>query len=456
MNSTNQSAKILNLISEAIKNTEFEGRTYVAGGFVRDLQLERSSDDIDIVVNLENGGQNLAFFLHEKGISTYPAIYKTFGTAKSDILGYSIEFVMTRKESYRKRCRFPSVDFGSLDEDVLRRDFTINSLLLNLKDNSIFDLTGKGIHDIRNKLIRTIAAPSDVFIEDPLRILRAVRFAAQLDFDISEDCLQSIKENHHLLKNLTIERINCEFTKILTSDKPAKGLELLIKTEMYKSIIPELGEMLNLEQNKYHDKDVWHHTLSVVENVPPLPELRLSALFHDIGKLRCMNEVDGVRRFFNHENTSAKIAKEILKKLKYSGKLVSEVNFLIKNHMRTKSFGANAEHMTKKAARKFLRDTKDYCDNLLHLIHADNISHAPEHQYPEQTKMIRLKLESAEEELKVSPLPVNGRDIIKHLKLKGSDIGTALKIAEDIYMDNPYISKDILLDKIKRKGYPFS
>ncbi len=443
--------RVIEAIANSIKGTEFEGNTFIAGGYVRDKLLNRYSDDIDIVVNLINGGQELARFLYEERIATFPVIYKSFGTAKSKINGFDVEFVMSRNESYRKRSRFPSVNFGTLEEDVFRRDFTINSLLLDVCNQKILDITGKGKEDIKNGILRTILDPDSVFVEDPLRILRAVRFSAQLGFELTDNSLVSIKKNHTLLKTLSVERINTEFTKIMTSDNPVKGLELLIDTEMYRSFIPELGEMLNLEQNKYHDRDVWHHTLSVVENTSPDPTLRLSALFHDIGKLRSLKTIDGVNRFFNHENVSSEMAVKIMNRLKYSRKIIAEVKFLISNHMRTKAFGSEAANMSPKAARKFLRDTGDNCDKLLKLIHADNLSHAPEYRYHEQVENIKLKLSSAQKELDKSPLPINGFDLIKELSLKGNEIGKALQIAEDIYIKDTSIKRANLLQELKQK-----
>ena len=439
----------LNAITSAIKKSIFENKTFVAGGYVRDKIIGRYSDDIDIVVNIENGGLKLAEFLHEKGLASKPVLYKTFGTAKTVISGYSIEFVMTRKESYRTSSRFPSVDFGSIEEDVIRRDFTINSLLLDLSTNEILDITGKGLSDLKQKLIRTTSTSSRVFREDPLRILRAVRFAAQLDFDLDSEIFESIKKEHSQIKTLSIERINSEFSKLLICSNPVKGLTLLAETGLYKSLIPELEEMFDLKQNKYHDKNVWHHTLSVVENVPDDLSLRLSALFHDIGKKRCMEIDDGYRRFHGHQFVSAAMAEKILRRLKFSKEITGKVSFLIKNHMRTKAFDADASKMSPKAGRKFLRDTGKYCDPLLALIHADNLSHAPEFCYPAQVSFIKSKLSELKKEMEKTPIPVDGKDIREIFKLEGKDIGIALSIAEDIFIDNPSISKNDLLKMIR-------
>ncbi|RLC50195.1 MAG: tRNA nucleotidyltransferase, partial [Candidatus Cloacimonadota bacterium] len=197
---------VLKKIADAIVGTEFENKTFAVGGYVRDLLMKRQTEDLDIVVNLKNGGIKLAKFLFEKGISSKPIVYENFGTAMVKIAGYQIEFVMTRRESYRDKNRKPEVEFGTLEEDVFRRDFTINSLLLNISANEILDLTGKGKSDIQNGIIRSTSDPKIIFGEDPLRMLRAVRFAVQLDFEIEKETQKGIIENASKLQFISAER----------------------------------------------------------------------------------------------------------------------------------------------------------------------------------------------------------------------------------------------------------
>ncbi len=208
---------IIKIISEAIKGTSFENNSYIAGGFVRDLVMGKKSNDLDIVVALENGGEKLAEFLFEKGASSKPVIFERFGTALAIINGHKVEFVMTRKESYRARSRKPDVQIGTLKQDVFRRDFTINSLLMNISNNEILDITEKGFADIKNRIIRSSSEPSIIFAEDPLRMLRAVRFSVELNFNIESETVKGIKFNVDKLEDISWERKRDELSNRLTN-----------------------------------------------------------------------------------------------------------------------------------------------------------------------------------------------------------------------------------------------
>ncbi|MDD3051940.1 MAG: CCA tRNA nucleotidyltransferase, partial [Candidatus Cloacimonetes bacterium] len=303
--------QLIKKISEIIKGTEFENKTFIAGGYVRDLILGRKNDDIDLVVEMNNGGVKLAKFLHRIGASSVPVIYKNFGTALINIDGYKVELVMTRSESYRDRNRKPEVQYATLLQDVMRRDFTINSLLQNICTGEIIDLSGKGMDDLRDRIIRATDDPVIIFREDPLRILRAVRFANRLDFSIEPETEKYIKEHGSELQYISQERKREELEKILLSNRPADGIRLLFKLDLIDYLIPELREIENLEQNNYHCYDALEHSLQVLDKTKATIELRLAALLHDIGKKRTYSK-DKHIHFYNHEKTGAEMCKEIL------------------------------------------------------------------------------------------------------------------------------------------------
>jgi len=232
--------EIRKLLHAAIQGTEFERYTYFAGGCVRDELIGRKTSDLDITVELPDGGIRLAEFLHKQGLCSTPVIYKQFGTALIFWKDYKIELVMTRRESYRSRSRKPEVVCGTLLEDVLRRDFTVNSLLMRVADGAILDLSGKGINDIEAKLIRATSDPDILFKEDPLRLLRAVRFASSLDFSIEKITLSVLAKMAPMLKHISKERKAEEFLKIMSSPQFLSGLQLLNKTGIIKEILPKL------------------------------------------------------------------------------------------------------------------------------------------------------------------------------------------------------------------------
>lgn len=227
-------------LAKVLLGTEFEGKAYFAGGCVRDQILGRETNDIDITVELPDGGIRLAEFLHRQKISSQPVIYKQFGTALVQIGKHKVELVMTRRESYRSRSRKPEVEFGSLQEDVLRRDFTVNSLLQRISDGQIIDLSGKGRSDLSKRLIRATSRPEIIFAEDPLRLLRAVRFAVELDFEIEPVTLDFIKNHAAELQHISKERITDEFVRIIQHPEFLKGIDLLCKTSLMQAILPDL------------------------------------------------------------------------------------------------------------------------------------------------------------------------------------------------------------------------
>ncbi len=441
---------IIVIIAKAIRGTEFENNTFIAGGFVRDKVMGKESNDLDIVVSLPAGGINLAQLLYKKGISSRPVIFQRFGTAQVIISGNKIEFVMARKESYRHKSRKPDIVQGTITEDIYRRDFTVNSLIMNVMNGKIRDITGKGIADIKVKTIRATSKPDIIFTEDPLRMLRAVRFAVQLKFSIEDNTISSIIRNAQMLQHISRERIRDELIKILLSPAPADGIRMLVHSGIMQYVIPELVLLDGAQQNRYHDKDMLGHTLQVLQNTPSDIVLRLSALLHDISKPQTKTEDNKGIHFYRHEIAGAKRARKILHDLKFPKEIITKVSKLIKNHMRLKAFGDTLDGFSDTAVRRLIIQMNSELESLLSLIHADNISHAKAYCLPSQIPNLKKRITSNLKKIKEKKLPVTGRDIMLHFEMgEGQNIGKLLDQAHEIWLQHPFWDKVKILNAIK-------
>lgn len=443
---------IISKIHSAIRNTDFAGKTFLVGGFVRDLILGNENDDIDLVVNLPDGGHKLAEFLHRQGISSRPVIYDNFGTALVEIDNCKIEIVMTRTESYRAQNRKPEVKPGTLSEDVFRRDFTINSLLKDVVSGEILDLTGKGKADLAAGIIRSTADPDIIFREDPLRLLRAVRFATRFNFRIEETTEKGILKNREMLQFISWERRRDELEKMMVEENPVPALEMLVKFGLMQYLIPELYALIGLKQGSKHDTDAWQHSLRVTKYCPPNVKLRFAGLLHDIAKPQTQTEDETGIHFHGHDSVGAEMVKGILKRLKFSSEFIASVSRLVKFHMRLKYGDPEAENISAKALRKLIWQVGDEWDDLLDLIHADNLSHAPQYNLPLQIPSVRKKAAAIRTNMKQNSLPLNGNDIILYFKLPaGKEVGKLLDSARKMWLANPEISREEILMKLERR-----
>ena len=451
-------------IQYVIKDTEWENKVYIAGGYVRDELMGKDPKDIDLLIDVPGGGIGFADWITKKlGIyrdGSNPVTYPRFGTAKFTLRGIKykgenlsdidIECVMPRKETYTEGDRKPEVSKGTLKDDVDRRDFTINSMLKNLSSGEILDLTGMGKEDLKRGIVRTPLDPDVIFGEDPLRMLRCVRFSVKYNFDLPMSMIRSIKKNAKKIMYISFERISDELSKMLLTEHPDKAIRLILMTKLSKHIFPELEKLDGLGQNKYHDMDVLGHTLKVLRNTPPILIVRLAGLFHDIGKYKTVTVDDGETHFYGHEEMSAHIAKDILHRLKFPRVIINPVCDIIANHMRTKPAG-NEGIMSNRSLRKLRNDMGENLEYLLDLIHADNISHAPDHCMPKQIPNIRKKLAALEEEKSPIKPPINGDDIQNILKIgKGPVVGKLLDKLKDLYLDNPHMTKEEAEEIIKK------
>ncbi|MHB8636690.1 MAG: CCA tRNA nucleotidyltransferase [Fimbriimonadaceae bacterium] len=359
----------LEAVRRATLGSEYEGDLYVVGGYVRDELLGTTpGNDADLVTTRD--APSLAESLFAMGLTDHPAVtYPRFGTAMVAIGGMNLEFVTARRESYEADSRKPTVEPATLEEDAARRDFTVNAILKGLHDGRIYDPTGLGLADLTAKVLRTPLEPATTFRDDPLRMLRAIRFRWQLGFEAAPGLYAALESEAARLTVVSAERIKGELVKMLTAQWAADAMADLMQTGLTAVFAPELVAMCGVEQGSYHHLDVWHHTLAAVRNVTPGdPLLTLATLLHDVGKPATRTiDANGQTRFFGHEVIGARIASDLLRCLKFSNDDVDTVARLVKNHMRL----GTAPAFSPAAARRLIRDLGDDLPRLLALVEAD-------------------------------------------------------------------------------------
>ena len=458
--------EIIAYIAECIKGSEFENHVFAVGGCVRDTYMGNEIKDIDIVVSLPDGGMKLAEFLHKKKVLTRPpVVYPTYGTAMFKFKKFNqdeIECVHTRGEQYHdKNSRNPETCFASIEEDCIRRDLTMNALYMNVNTQEILDLTGKGLNDIKTKICRvTNENPDVVFTDDPLRILRVIRFACKYNFDIEGDTMNAMFTNADRLSIITQERITDEFNKMMMTDDPTRALCILGYTGAMKYVVPELIETYDMGQNAYHFGTVWEHTLAVVENnaracrngeLKAYLSVRLACVFHDLGKIKTKTVGDDGRvHFYDHETVGADLVREIMTKMRYPNDVIDETCFYIRNHMVTKAWGDDLSHMKMKTFRKLMYKckTEERFIHLMEVIDADNNAHKKEHCLPHQVENI---VNMMEREINYNTsmfgykLPIDGNDVMEIL---GIEPGPNVKKYLGAF-NNPNITKEQCIKEIK-------
>lgn len=448
----------LQFLSNIIQNSEWSGRVYLAGGAVRDEIMGKPVKDIDIVVTAKDGGIEFANWITKK-VGAYkdganPVIFPRFGTAKFNLRGaqldgidlsdVDIESVMTRSEKYSPGSRKPDVLYADLKTDAERRDLTVNSLFKDLTTGKILDLTGRGIEDIKNGVVRTPLNPDITFEDDPLRMLRVVRFATKYQWKVPKSLIQALKKNAPKLKNISKERIQDELNKMLLTDYPDKAIKLMTYTGLMNDVIPEFMATVGVTQNKYHKDDVFHHILEVLKNTPPSLKARLAAIFHDIGKPQTKTvEPDGAVHFYDHEEVGAQIARDALTRLRYPSDVIESVAKLVDTHMRLKDAGPNGDKVSDKALRRFMSDLGGDLNDSLGLLNADNVSHAVASIMPNQIPNIKARMNHIQTQQSVvkPKLPINGNDLLTTFNLKpGPIIKKMLAAVQDAWYENPNIT----------------
>jgi|TARA_B100001063_G_scaffold158607_1_gene147943 putative nucleotidyltransferase with HDIG domain len=432
---------IFSIVSQAADALGYE--TYVIGGFVRDIILERAQPtDIDFVC--VGSGIELANRVSELlGNDTKVQVFKNFGTAMLRHQDLELEFVGARKESYRSNSRKPIVEDGTLEDDQNRRDFTINALAIRLNKEYFGELIDPfdGLKDIEKKIIRTPLEPNITYSDDPLRMMRAIRFASQLNFQIEDQSLQAIKENALRLEIISQERITEELNKIILSTKPSIGFKLLFNTNLLHQFFPKMVELQGVEviDNKGH-KDNFYHTLQVLDNISQNTNnlwLRWAAILHDIAKpdTKKFEEKQGWT-FHGHEFLGSKMVPKIFKQLKLPlNEKMKYVKKLVKLHLRPIVLAQ--EIVTDSAVRRLLFDAGEDIEDLMTLCDADITSKNPEKvkRYLNNFQLVRKKIKDVEERDHIRNMqpPISGEEIINIFDIKPSkEIGilkTAIKEA---------------------------
>jgi poly(A) polymerase len=431
----------LGIASELADSLKWQ--VYIVGGFVRDMILKRQQNEIDFLV-VGDGPAFASAYAKKIGIKKID-IYKNFGTAHFSYDGFDLEFVGARKESYRKDSRNPIVETGTFDDDISRRDFTINTLAISINKKDFGKLIDKydGLKDINGKLIKTPLNPLDTFNDDPLRILRAFRFASQLQFKVDEIILKAAEKLRERLKIISQERITDEFLKILDSPVPSIGLKLLQKTNVMEVIFPEIANLAGQEQRQdYHHKEVFLHTCKVIDNISKVTDnvwLRFAALVHDIAKPQTKKFVEGVGwAFHGHEEIGARMMKGIFKRMKLPFNKLEYIEKLVRLHLRPIALAK--EEVTDSAIRRFIVDAGEDLEDLITLCRADITSknEAKIAKYLDNYEKVMKKVWEVEEKdkLRAFQSPVRGEIIMQVCNLKPSKkVGLIKSAIEDAILD---------------------
>ena len=464
INQNKRLAKISKVISELSDETQINA--FLVGGCVRDLMLNPLAESIDVDIMVEGDGIDFAEKLARKINVPKIVPFKKFATAKIPFKEYEIEVASARLEKYDESSRSPSeVVMSNIEDDLLRRDFTINAMAVSLnKENfgEFFD-PFNGMEDLSNKILRTPLDSDTTFSDDPLRMMRAAYFASKLSLNIDSSCLESIKNNAERITIVSQERKTNELLKILGTKKPSIGLNILQEAGLMEFVFPEIAVMYGLDQsNEYHHKDIFYHTLEVVDNAAQLSDkldLRLAALVHDIAKpkTRRLSKSKGYT-FYGHDDVGARMLKGISSNMKFSNSTRDYIAKLTALHLRPISLAK--KDVTDSAIRRLIVDAGEEIDDLMKLCRADITTKNPKNitKYLGNFDRVEKRMNEVIEidKLKAFQSPVRGDEIMKMFDLgPGKEVGKIKTMVEDAIINgeisNDYSSAMTFLDQIKQQ-----
>ncbi len=436
--------KEIQSITEKLEKSGFEA--FIVGGPVRDFLLGKMPKDWDITTNAKPEEIQKVFpenFYNNK-FGTVTVVNK--GTKDESLK--NVEITTFRIDADYSDNRHPdTVKFTpSLKEDLARRDFTVNAMALKVESHNVIDLF-KGQDDLGNKIIRAVGDPNKRFNEDALRMLRAVRFSARLDFEIEKSTFEAIQKNSGLLKFVSQERIRDEFEKIILSDRAYEGVELLRISGLLSFVVPELESGIGVSQNRHHIYTIYEHCALSLKHCPSKKlEVRLAALFHDIAKPQTKAGTGPDSTFYNHDFVGAKFVKKILTRLKFPNKIVEKVSLLVKNHM----FYYNVDEVSEAGVRRLIRRTgKENLKDLMDLRIADRLGSGVPKAKPYKLRHLEYLIEKVSKDpISAKMLKVNGQDIMKILNASpGPKIGAILKVLLSEVIEEPNKNTKKYLEK---------
>ena len=464
INQNKRLVKISKIISDL--SSESSINSYLVGGCVRDLMLNPLADSIDIDIMVEGDGISFAKLLAKKMNIPKVIPFPKFATAKIPYHECEIEVASARLESYDESSRSPSsIQISNIQDDLLRRDFTINAMAVSLNENNFGEFFDpfNGMEDLKNKILKTPLNPDNTFSDDPLRMMRASYFASKLSLEIEPECLLSIQNNSERISIVSQERITNELFKILGTDKPSIGLNILQQSGLMEYVFPEISIMYGLDQsNEYHHKDIFYHTLEVVDNAAKLSnnvDLRLAALVHDIAKpkTRRLSKSKGYT-FYGHDDVGARMLKGVAESMKFSNATRDFITKLTALHLRPISLAK--KEVTDSAIRRLIVDAGEEIDDLMKLCRADITTKNPKNisKYLANFDRVEKRMKEVIEidQLKAFQSPVRGDEIMKMFNLDpGKEVGKIKTMIEDAIINgeikNDYSSAISFLDKLKQE-----
>ena len=424
---------------------------YLVGGAVRDAILGIETKDFDFTTNASS--EDSIKMLNKNDYKT-TEIGRAFGTIETTVGDYSIHITTYREDKYNKDSRKPEIKTsGELETDLSRRDFTVNAIAYDINNSEIIDPHG-GLKDLSEGLIRTPDTADISFSDDPLRMLRACRFVSTHGFTPNNELFKAISKNVERIEIVSTERIRDEFTKLLTGKEPSLGLKAFVESGLSELIMPELNELKIEVDPKHHHKDVYEHTMVVLDRVSPTLVSRMSALLHDIGKPKTKGIENGKVHFRHHEVVGAKMSKKILKRLKYDNETIKKVSLLVENHLRPHTFKMG---WTDSAVRRYIIDAGGLLEELNDLVRAD-ITTKNKAKYEEINKYLdemeeRIKEVAEKEELSKLRPPISGDEIMDMFDLEpGPSVGVIMKALYEQRINDGEVSKEEAI-KLAEKVY---